>query len=282
MMKTAKFLYAEFIFNGHLQSLGAVGIAYISSVLAFSFQPGVDLLILIYCIFQTIYYFDRFRDLEKDSSTNPQRTAHIKKYLGRIPAILGFLVIVLIFINLRFGNELSMILSLSILVLGILYPLVIKGITKYIFMFKNFYVGVVHALLVIFPCVYYHLAPNTNLSILFGFVFAEAMISQIVLDIKDSESDKKAGLLTFPAVYGVAKSISAVQILTISSFLFFLALSNFIVDNNIKYVAVLFAALIINLQLTADIKKKKLRGIVLAAGKFFLWFCVVFVINIII
>lgn len=73
MKKIFKFLVTEIIYNGHLQALGAVAIVYISSILAFDRKPDISLLILVYLVFQFIYYFDRFHDIKSDELTNKEQ-----------------------------------------------------------------------------------------------------------------------------------------------------------------------------------------------------------------
>src|SRR6266403_5510583 len=112
MKKILKFLTTEIIYNGHLQALGAVGIVYISSIIAFGIKPGIDLLILVYCVFQFIYYFDRYRDIAKDEVTNKTRSVHLKAYINKVPLIMALLFLFVVLGNLIFGNTISLISSL--------------------------------------------------------------------------------------------------------------------------------------------------------------------------
>ncbi len=283
MKKIFKFLATEIIYNGHLQALGAVGIVYISSSLAFAKNAGLDLLVLVYLVFQFIYYFDRFHDVAIDEATNKERSTHIKKYLGKIPFIMGIILFLVVLGNLLFGNMLSLASSLFVMFLGAMYPVYFKGLTKKIFMFKNIYVSSVHALLVFYPLVYYSQNPTNSavLYILFAFVLAEVAIMQIALDCKDIASDKKERLKTFPVAFGKDKSVLTMQILSLFSLLLFLVLG---ISFKLKpmYFGLLVSSFLINLFMAKKVDKSQKIGYLTAAAKFSLWLGVALVLNIII
>jgi 4-hydroxybenzoate polyprenyltransferase len=282
MKKILKFLMTEIIYNGHLQALGAVGIVYISSLTAFGIIPGIDLLILVYCVFQFIYYFDRYRDINKDESTNKTRSAHLKVYVNKVPLIMALLFLIVVLGNVIFGNIISLISSLIVMFLGALYPIYFKGLTKKIFMFKNFYVAFVHALLGFYPLVYY---PNNTLKsgilyILFLFVLIEVIFAQIALDTKDIKSDKKDKLLTFPVIFGKNKSVNFIKITSIFSFVFLFYIS-FQYKLGLPFYMVLLGSFIINEYIAYKIKKERIIGVLIAAAKFFILLCLSLIINII-
>jgi 4-hydroxybenzoate polyprenyltransferase len=282
MVRLFKFIVIEIIYNGHLQSLGAMGIVYISSVLAFAINPSIILLILVYLVFQFIYFFDRFRDIRKDASTNKERTAHLKAYLNKIPVIMAVILSLVVVGNLIFGNILSLVCSLLVMFLGAMYPVCFKRLTKKIFMFKNIYVGSVHALLVFYPLIYYHQNPSNPfaLYVLFILILIEAILGQIALDTKDILSDKKEKLLTLSVVIGKEKTIKILQILSLISTLTFLYLG-FTYNLKSTFYVLLISGLVINQYISYKIKKSDKKGVIVAAAKFFLWFCVGLTANII-
>ena len=185
--KILKSAWTEFIYNGHLQSLGAVAIVFASITLVLNTLPTLDILVAAYCIFQVIFVYDRYRDLKIDSSTNKIRTDHLKKHYSKIPYELGLISVVGLIVILYYSNPLTLVISITIVLLGILYTFKIKDITKRLLMFKNVYVSAVFAIMVLYPYLFYgiYALPNPILIYLIVLVFVESMVSQIVLDIKD-------------------------------------------------------------------------------------------------
>ncbi|MBI1863872.1 UbiA family prenyltransferase [Candidatus Woesebacteria bacterium] len=283
LKKITNFLLTEIIYNGHLQALGAVGIVYVSTVIAFGKNPSFISLFIIYLVFQFIYFFDRFRDIRKDKLTNKERSAHIEKYLKKIPFIMGIILFLVITLTLSVSNVYSLVSEITVMFLGAMYPIYFKGLTKKIPMFKNFYVGSVHALLVFFPIVFYNITPIKTLFlfILFLYVLSEAIIFQIALDMKDIEGDKKDKLLTLPVLIGFKSSLNTINILNIASFIMFLAVQFIFKLNPILYLLI-FSNLVINFQISNLIRNKKKSGYILSASKFFLWLCLSVVANIIV
>lgn len=282
MRKILKFLATEILYNGHLQALGAVGIVYVSLLIAFGMKPGFDLLIIIYCVFQFIYYFDRYRDLKKDQATNKVRSAHIGLYKQKVPIIMFLLFVVVFLGNYFFGNLISLVSLLAVMFLGVLYPVYFKGLTKKIFMFKNFYVASVHAILVFFPMVYYSLVTlkTSVLIVLFFFVLIEALLSQIALDTKDIESDKREKLLTFPVVLGRQKAINLIKVggfISLTSF-FYIGIRFHL---QVQFYAILLGTFILNEYIAFKIERQEVEGVLAAAAKFFLIFCLTLIVNIV-
>ena len=69
----------EFIYGGHLISLGAVGIILTSAIvlgIRLSWQP----LVIAYLITFVGLLYNRYKEQNSDFLTNPQRTARLKKY----------------------------------------------------------------------------------------------------------------------------------------------------------------------------------------------------------
>jgi len=74
MKHVLQFISREAIYTGHLQAIGAAGIVYLAAAL---FNLPVPLLLLgaVYTLFQGIYYYDRYSDIDIDRETNSKRTA---------------------------------------------------------------------------------------------------------------------------------------------------------------------------------------------------------------
>lgn len=263
MGKSLSFLKKEILFNGHLQSLGAVSLVYLSSVYIYNKVPSIWLLLITYLLFQSIYFHDRYRDLDDDEETNSIRVKHIRKYAQFIwIIILTFLVgaILLLLTMFNFGG---LVFFVIVFLLGYFYPLYFKGLTKKIYLFKNIYVSGVHAVLVFFPLLATEV-PSVNFIFLCLFsiyIFIEAMIVQVLLDVKDVESDKRQGLLTLPVLIGAKKTIVSAAVLSILGFALI-----------VLYLPMLAVfSLIINFLVLYLFVNKKTAGFFLGASKFLLW-----------
>lgn len=210
------FLAREILYSGHLQSLGAAGIVYVA---AQNLSAPIDLrhLLSVYLVFQAIYYFDRYRGLSHDASTNVSRTQHIRIYARFIPVID---VILLALALVAAINQPLAVATLAIIaILGFLYPLLFKGITAFIPMFKNFYVAVVFALLVLIPYVFTGSWPQHGVIIwpLLIFIFIQTLVMQVLLDVKDARSDNQQSLRTLPILFGRRRTIIFALCLTVIS-----------------------------------------------------------------
>jgi 4-hydroxybenzoate polyprenyltransferase len=280
MSKIFRFLLIEILYNGHLQSLGSVGIVYLATQVLLAQPPSIGILVLTYAVFQFIYIFDRAKDLKKDKSTNIERTQHIASYAKRVPLVLVTLIICIIVGFLIFSNITSLIAALFVIFMGSLYPVYFKGLTKYIFMFKNLYVSSVHALLVLFPFIYYAKAiSNWSLIIvLLVFVLIEVIIMQIALDMKDIKGDKHEGLKTFPVVMGNKTSIFTEGVLLTLSFILFNLVAVFL-HLALIFVLIVWTSAVVNILIVRFLVKGTKLAYLLSAAKFFVWFCVLIVAN---
>ncbi|ADE36467.1 UbiA family prenyltransferase [Methanohalophilus mahii] len=197
--KIEKNLWKEFIYGGHLFAAGAVGVVYMASVFCNIFI-SLDFLAAIYLMFYAIYFYDYTTGAEEDKETNSERSVYIdadhnqkKIKLIVCGAALGMSIIYIIWSDLT-----NMVIGFSILVLGLLYHSYFKNLTRFIPAFKNFFVSAVWALLVFLLLAYYS-QPITSAAILLSvFIFLRMLKIQILFDLRDTEGDKKKGLLTIP------------------------------------------------------------------------------------
>jgi len=137
-------------------------------------------------------------------------------------------------------------------------------------------------LLVFYPLVFYpHNTPNIGiLYTLFLLILVEAIIGQIALDTKDIKSDKEDKLLTFPVIFNKENSINFMKFASIFSFIFF-SLIGFKFNLGLQFYIILFGAVITNFYIAYKIKKEKITGVLIAAAKFFILFCLSLITNLI-
>lgn len=196
----------EFIHGGHIQSLGAVIITATSSFLVQERISSI-LLILIYLLFYSFYLFNRAEEVHIDYLTNPERVKYILKHHSKMPYFLGFNILLIGLILLKINNIIISIVSLALLFFGLFYTIWFKKVTRYIPLFKNFYVAACFAVLVFYPIIYNE-GTFGELAILFAiFVFLKVTLIQILFDIKDIKGDKKEKLKTLPVLAGRENAI---------------------------------------------------------------------------
>lgn len=212
-----EYVYKEFIYGGHLQCLGAASIVYISAIFL-EIDLAWSSVVIAYFLFYPLYLFNRWKEIEIDYATNPARTEYLKTYLRYMPAIFSLVLVLIVGGLAYFGNIKSFIFGIVLLVLGLLYTTVFKKVTRKIFLFKNFYVASFFALLVLFTVVFHAIQFNENLAalaVLMIFVFTKAFMMQILLDLKDVESDGRQGLKTLAVTIGRKNTFEVLAIISI-------------------------------------------------------------------
>jgi len=275
--KIVDFLVEEILYNGYLQSLSGATVAYISSLVLFK-KEVLSFFWLIFLIFLFIHIFDRFRDIRLDEKTNRKRVRHLLMYFDKIPLVLSFLFLMLLFFLLKSKTNLNAILfSLLIIFFGLLYPIFFKKITKIIPLFKNFYVSSVYFLVAFYPIL--NSAYNlSSLSLAFWifsfFVLSESGISQMILDVKDLESDKLLGLKTLPVILGRAKALSLITKVSLIVDFFFLLIC-LVFQLPFLFLLLSLAGLFLNQLIVLNLRKDKELGFFLAPAKFFVIFLLI-------
>lgn len=211
-----KLILREFIYGGHLLSLGAVGMVSTSAILL-KINITWDFMVFVYLSVQSAYLYNRYKEFKKDYLTNFERTKYLEKNILKIPLII-FCFTFIFSIILLYINKLSvLVFGLFLFLLALLYSKLFKSITKKIIGFKNFYVSLAWSSLVIFLVFYYSSQFNYSVYLVFIFVYLRLFIHEAFFDIKDMESDKQEKLLTLPIVLGKEKLINILGIINIFS-----------------------------------------------------------------
>lgn len=209
--------FREIIYGGHLQCLGAASIPYVSAFLL-QIEIRMDCLITVYLLFYPLYLYNRFKELDTDETTNPERTKHFRKYQHRMPVLLVVVILAALLTVILRSNRITLLVSVLLLVFGLLYTVIFKRMTRHIPVFKNLYVAAFFAVLVVFPAIFYShplkIELVVKMAVLFSFVYLNAVVMQIILDMKDLESDRKEGLSTMPVIRGKAKTMAYVRTLS--------------------------------------------------------------------
>jgi UbiA prenyltransferase family. len=131
---------------------------------------------------------------------------------------MGLALLVLLFLVAESFNYGFFIFSLIILTGGILYTLILKVLTKYIFCFKNLYVAGIWAYAGTFFILFYQSIDFTIFYyVIFVYIYVKIFINNVFFDIKDIESDKMKDLNTIPIKLGKDTTIHLLHILNIVS-----------------------------------------------------------------
>lgn len=270
LKKFLKSLLTEFIYGGHLQSLGAV-----SLVLAFSLiihSPFAwHSYVIVYLLFYSLYLFNRYKEIKIDKKTNPERTKHLNTYIKAIPSIFCLTVFLLFFGLVYFSNTLTLAISIFLFIFGLLYSTHLKAWTGNIFMFKNIYVALFFAVMPFFVLFYHGYSIVDATWALSSLIFIKTVLMQIFLDIKDIDSDKEQKLKTMSVVLGKQKVF---PFFIISNFLFTVIILAFFVFyiQSLPLVALaLLFTLVHNYYALWLVYKENSIGYLIYGGNFIIW-----------
>jgi 4-hydroxybenzoate polyprenyltransferase len=218
MTKILKNIWNEFVYGGHLLSLGASSIVFTSAVLL-GIKITWDCLFIVYLGMQSAYLYNRYKDFKKDYLTNPERTKHFENYISKIPIIIGIFILIIILMLFYFSTPKILFFGLFLLLMSLLYSKIFKKFTKKIIGFKGLYVSLMWASLSLFLIFYYYSPLNLSLFLVLVFIFLRWIINTNFCDIKDIEGDKEEKLLTIVVMWGKEKLIKFLNVLNILSFL---------------------------------------------------------------
>ena len=219
-MKIKKFLkliWNEFVYGGHLLSLGASGTLW-SSAIILDKPISIPLLGVGYTISQIVYGYNHFKGAEKDALTNPERVKHIKKIKRASLPFLIFYFFLFVISLIYLKNIKSILVALFILIGGLLFTDIFKNLTRRITGLKTFYTSFFWALSIILAGSYYNIDNNLLIFLLFSFVLLRWIVNTTFFDIKDIESDRKEGLKTFPVIFGKKKTLNYLHLFNAFSF----------------------------------------------------------------
>ena len=212
--KILKSIWDEFVYGGHLLSLGAVSVVFTASFLL-NIKITWDFLLIVYLGTESVYLYNRYKEFRTDFLTNPERTEYIKKYIKIIPLIIFFFSLIISLILIYHKNFSALFFAVFLLIIGLLYSEIFKGFTQKIVGFKSFFVSLMWALLVIFLAIYYSLSLGLILFLIFVFIFLKCFVITSFFDIKDTEGDRKEGLLTLVNVLGQKKLVDILNLTTV-------------------------------------------------------------------
>ena len=182
---------------------------------------NIPVLAIAFLLTLIVYSYDRFSGLKEDLLTNPERSELLirkkKYYPYYLATCIGILAVLVVFFMK--AELLNVAIFIGVLaIIGILYSIVLKNLTKYIPAFKSIVValewGAATAVLYGFT---YHSYSSVLVILFAAFVFLKMFILTVFFDVKDTESDAKRGLKTVPVMLGHNYTLRLLTILTILS-----------------------------------------------------------------
>lgn len=206
----------ELVFGGHIVSLISPALILTVCILQ-DISINIGTLLIAYIIPLIVYSYNYQNEPEK-LSTNSEKEAFILNRKKNFPILMGLALLVLLFLVAESFNYGFFIFSLIILTGGILYTVILKVLTKYIFCFKNLYVAGIWAYAGTFFVLFYHSIDLTIFYyVIFVYIYVKIFINNVFFDIKDIESDKMKDLNTVPIKLGKDTTIYLLHILNIIS-----------------------------------------------------------------
>lgn len=212
--KFLKKIFKEFAYNGSLVSFGAVCVV-LTVILLLDVPVNIFVLGIPYFISQIIYTYNRFREVDDDLDSNPERTFYIKERRGSIKKELTIYCFLLVLFTL-FTNLSTALFIIFFVGGGIVYTDYLKKFaSKYIVGFKSYYASLFWALITFLVVFAYSLPITPFFMAIVIFVFYRVMLNAIFFDIKDIKTDSERNIRTFAASWGKKRTIIILVLLNI-------------------------------------------------------------------
>lgn len=165
-----------------------------------------------------LYLFDRVHDINKDELTEKKDTfsPKVKKGLLVFCVLLAFAPFVLLWLGYA-----PLWPALVLFPITFLYTIpVYKGVrAKDIFIVKNLYSALLIYTLPVFFVIYVYNGYGgefSHLVVNLGYLLLFVFVGEIIWDIKDIDTDRKHGVRTFPAIYGLQQTRIVILTLLLS------------------------------------------------------------------
>ncbi len=206
----------EFVYGGHVLSLGAVSIV-VTAARILVLPIEWKFLVMAYLLVYMVYLYDRYVEIKKDLSIKTERATHFRRYYAKwTPMIIcaGILIIALICFIEKIKIIVA-ILGFLMLISGLFYGSYLKKITRKIPGFKNLFVPLIWALLIILMPLFYSSPLSWGVWLFSLFVYLRIFIGVSFSDIKDIDSDKVEGIKTLVVIFGQKKFLRILAIVNI-------------------------------------------------------------------
>lgn len=215
-MKILRRVWDEFVYGGHLLAFGDALTLYVFGIIL-DIPVTWDFFVVIYlCVFSANLY-NRRKESEHDSITNPLRVKVMKKYADNSNLIILLSMSFVVFLLIYFGNLKALLFAGLIFLISILYSVFLKGLTSRIVGFKSLIAALFYSLMIVLLVIYYSAPLDLGVFVLFVFYYVRIYISNAYCDFKDVKGDQKRGLKTLAVYYGENKAIKILNFLNFAS-----------------------------------------------------------------
>ncbi len=207
----------EFLHGGHLVSLAAPALA-IATTILLGLSISWEFLFITYFGTLCIYNYDYIKGLKTDYIENVDRSKHIQKFRNLrflLLFVYGFCFLSLLF---YYGNLISILFGVFLLIVGLAYTDIFKRFTKKIPGFKNIYTSISFSMLLFFTPIFYSYQINMLFLVFFVFVLLQFIVDTSFCDLKDMRSDQTNGLKTLPILLGRKKFLLFLYAINLVSF----------------------------------------------------------------
>jgi 4-hydroxybenzoate polyprenyltransferase len=213
----------ELVFGGHIVSL--ISPALILTVCLLQDLPlNIEILIIAYIIPLIVYSYNYQNETEKVINIGSNKYNFVSKRKTIFPILLGLDILILSILIINLFNYGFLVFTLIIISGGILYTIIFKVLTKYIFCFKNIYVSAIWAYAGTFFILFYQsLDFSLFYLVIFVYIFIKIFINNVFFDIKDIDSDKGKNLITIPVKLGKNNTIYLLHMFNIFSIILLIA-----------------------------------------------------------
>lgn len=201
MGKAFKIIWNEFVYGGHLVSVGLACIVILAAILL-GIKLTWDFPVVIYLLSLAPCLFGRYFGLKEDALTNPERSEYLGNKAKMIPYIVAVLLLLMFTILVAYHRYSIILFATCLILLSFIYDLYLKKLTRVIVGFKNYFIGIVFTSLIFMLAISYSYQFSLSFILVTVFIFIMSAMGAAFSDIKDIESDKKAGLKTFAVVLG--------------------------------------------------------------------------------
>jgi 4-hydroxybenzoate polyprenyltransferase len=261
----------DILYNGHLQSFGAAGLVFLTSIIFHISIPYISI-VFVYFLFLFVFYTDRYIHVDRDYSTNMTRSKHIKQFSQTMPWIIILLLFISIVGALLFTNTTVAATFVFLAIAGYAYPKYMKDYTRYIPLFKNIYVSAVYPIAVILPelLTTQHIGDMSMKLFLMSAIFIESFIAQILLDTKDIPSDREHGLKTLGVLIGFNETLHITSLFSVGIGIFFL-LYGFVHMYPYELLWILMLSIVLRQVAIFFVSRQNVVGYSLCAGMLLWW-----------
>jgi 4-hydroxybenzoate polyprenyltransferase len=200
-----------------------VAILYLSFLLQATVSSAL-LLIATFCLAFSVYNLNKVSDLKEDLINQPDRARFVKKYRDYI-LFACFESINIAVILAFFTNPAAILVILFPFYVGLLYSVGVRRLRiKNVKVLKNIMIaGAITVGAALLPLAVHVDIPFIVLLVAYWF-FLKVFIDSVVLDVRDIEGDRKAGVRTIPVSLGRNKTRNLLLFLN-STLIMWLALS---------------------------------------------------------